>query len=233
MLLRSATGVSSGRTRSACFVTGPDSPVSSASSTVRLWASTRRRSAGTREPAATRTRSPGTRSSAGRVRGWPSRTTSAVGATRAPRASSARSARASCTAPRRTFRTTMARMASASSLSPARAETTAATVRRTTKNSLAWCRSRCPHEGGLRRGRRFGPRARSRFAPSGSASPRSGCVSRSSSTSRLVMACQACGVSSSTACPLTGPPSSSLRAGYHLAGPASRASRRERRAASP
>ena len=77
----------------ACFITGTDSPVSNDSSTVRLDASSRCRSAGTRSPSASSTTSSTTSSRPAMRTAWPSRMTSARGLESSRRASSALSLR--------------------------------------------------------------------------------------------------------------------------------------------
>ncbi len=110
MLCRSPSGVPSGKTASAAFSEGTLSPVRALSSALRSTAATRRRSAGTRSPALSRTRSPGTSCGAGTTASFPPRTTRARGLEMRRRASSAFSARLSCTMPVMAFTTTMARM---------------------------------------------------------------------------------------------------------------------------
>jgi len=97
----------SAATGSSLFETGLDSPVSAASSTSRLAASMSLPSAGTLLPASSSTMSPGTRSMESMDSSLPSLRTKTLGLTMALRASTAFSARYSCTKPRTAFMTTM------------------------------------------------------------------------------------------------------------------------------
>ncbi len=96
------------------FLTATDSPVSSDSSTVRLAACMRRRSAGTRIPDSRRTMSPGTMVAESTSSSFPPRLTCAVIRSRLCRRLALFSAFHSCTSPITAFKKTTARMKPAS-----------------------------------------------------------------------------------------------------------------------
>ncbi len=140
VLWRSPKAASPSSTEAAFLVTGSDSPVRAASSICRLAVSSRRTSAGTKLPASRKTMSPGTSSRAGTLMRCPSRRMAASGAASFFKASSACSARRSCTTPIIVFRTTIARMASASTHSLSRMEISEAPSSSQMTNELI-----CPH----------------------------------------------------------------------------------------
>ena len=140
IFLRSAskTSVSRGLT---IFRTGTDSPVSDASSILRLIASIKRTSAGTLLPISRRTISPGTNSLEGILISMPFRKTNASGAAICFNASIAFSARYSCTNPKIALTKTIAKIAIDSKISPPKKieetnEITTAATRIKTRNDL-------------------------------------------------------------------------------------------------
>lgn len=129
MFRRSATASFGVEISSHRFVTAADSPVRAASSTARFTATLTRQSAGTRSPARRTTTSPGTTSRASMLRSAPSRITCARGAAIRRSASSARSARYSCTKPSSTANRTIAAMTIASMACPSTPGSSVATRR--------------------------------------------------------------------------------------------------------
>ena len=134
---RSASGVLSGSAYGS-LSTGSDSPVRADSSMRRSSSDTIRPSAGTRSPVSSVTRSPGTTSAASMSLTSPSRSTRACGLESLRRASSAASARYSCTTPMITLAMTIIRMTIASNTFPARTETTPAPASRYTIGLAIW-----------------------------------------------------------------------------------------------
>ena len=191
MVARSASGQSAGQEASASCSTGTDSPVSEASWTLRLAASTMRTSAGTMSPSASSTTSPATRSRASTTRSSPPRTTRACGALMLRSASSDDCALLSCTMPMRAFATTMSRMTAPSASSPSAAESAAATMSMSIMGSRIWPTTICPSvRGGLARSS-LGPSSARRRAASASERPRSGSHPRRSKTWAVGRACHA------------------------------------------
>jgi hypothetical protein len=189
---RSAIGASIA-TAAAVLETEDDSPLSSDSSARSAIASINRISAGTRSPVSSNTMSPRTRSRDWISRSWPSRTTRDCGASIRRKASSASSARHSCTNPKMPFSTTMARIAAASTVSPTTKEITAATTR-IRISTLRNCRARMACHGVLRAASKaFGPSRASRRAASSVVSPRLASLATSSTTSAGGSACHAVG----------------------------------------
>ena len=168
---RRSPSAASGAAGAVSLRTGNDSPVSMASSTVRPATSIRRRSAGTRSPASITTMSPGTSAAASSPCRTPSRRTEARGASMSRRASSACSARPSCTKPMTALTSTTARITPVSIQWPSSAVIAAATIR-TMISRLLNCRaSRMTTEGRGGSGRRFGPCRATRSAASALLSP--------------------------------------------------------------
>ena len=148
-----------------------DSPVSAASCMRRPCTAVKRRSAGTTCPASSTTVSPGTTSRAAMSCSLPSRRTCACGAAIRCRASSAFSARYSCTTPITALMSTMARMMYASDRSPTAPATTAAASSTRIIRSLN-CPRKMPRMVRLRLpSSSLGPCSRSRSAASAADSP--------------------------------------------------------------
>ena len=135
MLRLSPTGASA-RIGPTSLITGSDSPVRGASSHCREWFSMIRASAGILSPASSTMMSPGTRLFDGTSSSLPSRSTVIIGVSMLFSASSAFSARNSCTKPSTAQNTMMTPMMIASTYSPTNAERTVATIRMTTRTFL-------------------------------------------------------------------------------------------------
>ena len=143
MLARSPREQSSGRTVSASFSAGRDSPVKAASCTFKLAESIRRKSAGTMSPSLSRTTSPTTSSLAGTMLSSPCRRTRAEGALIFRRASREACAFFSWAMPMIALTMTIAKMTDASVHSRKRVENAAAPTRMSTMGSVSCAFSIC------------------------------------------------------------------------------------------
>ena len=128
MFFLSPSGISSPSNSPVCFSTSCDSPVNAASCIFRLCTSSKRISAGTICPASNNTLSPGTNSCAGITLIFPSRITVALGAAILRNASTAFSARYSCTKPMMALMITISKIIIVSVTSPMMPDITAAAI---------------------------------------------------------------------------------------------------------
>jgi hypothetical protein len=151
------TSVPANAIAAVCLCTGRDSPVSRDSSSVKLVAATRRRSAGTLLPDSSSTTSPGTMSPASISRAAPSRSTSARGLTRLRSASAVRSAECSWWVPMSALISTAAKMNAASDHWPSAAETSAAPSSTYMSGLLNWRRNSAASVGGATCGNTLRP----------------------------------------------------------------------------
>ena len=163
--------------------------MSAASSAARPAAEQTRPSAGTLSPVVSRTRSPSTSSRAATSISPPARTTVAVGAASSRSASSARSARYSCTKPSSAAKTTITEITIASVRWPSTAESPAPTSRIRISTFLN-CSSTSLHgEIPAAASISFGPSTASRRAVSASSSPTTAEVRSAAATSSTARAC--------------------------------------------
>ena len=188
---RSASGTSAPTVASADFATAMASPVRTDSCTSSELDANSRPSAGTRSPAARTTTSPGTSSSASNRTSRPSRRTVAVVTVICRRASSAASARDSCTNPIVALSNTTTTIATGVSHSRDTTRLTAAAINRMTISRSWNCRMKDRHAGSRRAAAsRFGPYSASRRAASGDDSPVERSTSSPAATARAGRACQ-------------------------------------------
>ncbi len=170
MLARSAA-VASAATGSLVFSVATDSPVSIDSSTLRLFVSISRISAGRRSPLSMRTMSPGTTSGAGMTRSRPSRRTRQSSIDIDCSACTSASALRSCQNPRAALSDRINRMATASTTCCWIAETIAATSRIAITGPRNWRRSTFHQGAALEKSSSFRPNEVNREAASSALSP--------------------------------------------------------------
>ena len=171
--------------------TDVDSPVSAASLSCSATVALKRTSAGTRLPASSSRMSPGTRSSLAIVAGWPSRRTVTLGTARSFSASSARSARYSCTTPITALSRMMTRIAMLSMISPSKPETTAAAINTRIMKSLNWLNNMAMRPRRCCSSRRLGPCVASASAACSALIPTFGSTRSASAVCCTESVCQA------------------------------------------
>ena len=167
MSVRSPSTVSADSTGSTPFETGRLSPVSAASATSSVAASSRRPSAGRTSPASIETTSPGTSSPAGIAFSSPSRRTRAVTIIICWRAATAAAALPSCRRPRTALKSVRRRMTKPVPTSPSGQMLPIPATRRTIcMTSRYWRMNACQRGSDLASANLFGPYFWSRVAAS-------------------------------------------------------------------